>query len=76
MLLSLFPFDTSIICYLYTVLPDPLDLTQHIWCLGIISGPIPEDDAHLEAPIVEAYEWGPVDPYTVSGDGEPTQGYE
>ena len=74
MLLSLFPFDTCILCYLYTVLLGPLDLTYHIWCLSVITNPISEGGVLLEAPAVDEYVWGLVHPKEVPEDGKPTHG--
>ena len=61
---------------MYTVLPSPLDLTHHIWCLGIITDPVPEVEAFLEAPVTEEYRWGLVDPEVAPEDGEPVMEIE
>lgn len=39
---------------------------------GIITNPIPEGEAFLEALLDNDYGWGPVDPNAVLEDGEPT----
>ena len=58
------------------MLLGPLDLTHHIWCLSIITDPIPEGEALLKVPIVNEYGWGPVDPEVALEDGEPSVGFE
>ena len=43
-----------------------------ILCLGIIADPIsPEDEAILDAPLVEEYGWGPGELVAVYDDWEP-----
>lgn len=37
---------------------DPLDLTNHIWCLDIDIDHVPEGNAFLEAPIANKCKWG------------------
>ena len=40
-------------------LPNLLDLTHHIWCLGFDTDPVPEGNTLLEASLADEYRWGP-----------------
>ena len=55
---------------MHIVLSGHLDVTDHTWCLGIITEPIPEGEMPLQAPLVDECGWGPVGPKEAPDDGE------
>ena len=63
---------SSVTCIL--CLPDPLDLTLYIWCLGIDTDPVPEGDVFLEGPLVDEFGWGRADPEEEPEDRVPVPG--
>ena len=61
-------------CIMYCRLPDSLDMTHHIWCLGIIIDLVPEGEAFPEALLANEYWWGRVYLEVALEDGEPALG--
>ena len=55
------PFEAFILCYLYTVLPGPLDLILlNLGAIGSESNSgTPQGEVFYEAPIVEDFGWQP-----------------
>lgn len=53
------------------MLLGPLDLTHHVWCLGIDADPIAlEGETFLNAPLADECGWGLGDLVAMPDDGE------